>query len=109
MIPHEPVVVDQGRFPQSNLSLGQKTENNSVCQAGRFQGAPEKRGAPSCKVQRRLTKLDEVWRRFLRETEVQRRRGTTSPDPEKNPEPLRGPLGGFLVGIPKEEITPKSL
>ena len=45
----------------------------------------------------------------LRETEVQRRRGTTSPDPEKNPEPLRGPLGGFLVGIPREEKAPKSL
>ena len=46
----------------------------------------------------------------LRETEVQRRRGTTSPDPEKkNPEPLRGPLGGFLVGVPREEeIAPKS-
>ena len=34
----------------------------------------------------------------LREMEVQRRRGTTSPDPEEIPEPLRGPLG-----------TPKSL
>ena len=45
----------------------------------------------------------------LRETEVQRRRGTTSPDPEKIPEPLRGPLGGFPVGIPREEKTPKSL
>ena len=42
----------------------------------------------------------------LRETEVQRRRGTTSPDPEKIPEPLRGPLGGFDVGIPRGEKTP---
>ena len=41
--------------------------------------------------------------------EVQRRRGTTSPDPEKIPEPLRGPLGGFPVGILREEKTPKSL
>ena len=32
---------------------------------------------------------------------MQRRRGTTSPDPEKIPEPLRGPLGGFPVGIPR--------
>ena len=46
----------------------------------------------------------------LRDTEVQRRRGTTSPDPEKSPEPPRGPYGGFLVGIPREEEkTPKSL
>ena len=45
----------------------------------------------------------------LRETEAQRRRGTTSPDPEKIPEPLRGPLGGFPVGIPREEETPKGL
>ena len=37
--------------------------------------------------------------------EVQRRRGTTSPDPEKIPEPLRGPLGGFPVGILGEEKT----
>ena len=42
---------------------------------------------------------------ILRETEVQRRRGTTSPDPEKIPEPLRGPLGGFPVGILREEKT----
>ena len=41
----------------------------------------------------------------LREMEVQRRRGMTSPDPEKNPEPLRGLLGGFRVGIPREEKT----
>ena len=40
---------------------------------------------------------------FPREMEVQRQSGTTSPDPEKIPEPLRGPLGGFLVGIPREE------
>ena len=45
----------------------------------------------------------------LRETEVQRRRGTTSPDPEKNPVPLRGALGGFQVGIPREEKNTKSL
>ena len=43
---------------------------------------------------------------FLREMEVQRRRGTTSPDPEKIPEPLRGPLGGFPVGILREEKNP---
>ena len=42
---------------------------------------------------------------YLRETEVQRRRGTTSPDPEKIPEALRGPLGGFPVGIPRQEKT----
>ena len=35
--------------------------------------------------------------------EVQRRRGTTGPDPERIPERLRGPLGGFPVGIPREE------
>ena len=40
--------------------------------------------------------------RSLKETEVQQRRGTTSPDPEKNPDLLRGPLGGFPVGIPRE-------
>ena len=39
----------------------------------------------------------------LRETVVQRRRGTTSPDPEKIPGPLRGPLGGFAVGLSREE------
>ena len=39
--------------------------------------------------------------------EVQRWRGTTSPDPEKIPEPLRGPLGGFPVGIPREEKAPQ--
>ena len=54
-------------------------------------------------------KLPRFFGLVLRETEVQRRRGTTSPDPERNPEPLRGPLGGFLVGIPREEKTPKSL
>ena len=43
---------------------------------------------------------------FRREMEVQWRRGTTSPDPEKIPEPLRGPLGGFPVGIPREEKNP---
>ena len=37
------------------------------------------------------------------------RRATTSPDPEKIPEPLGGPLGGFPVGIPREEKNPKSL
>ena len=42
-------------------------------------------------------------------SEVQRRSGTTSPDPEKVPEPLGGPLGGFPVGIPREEKNPKSL
>ena len=46
---------------------------------------------------------------LLRETEVQRRSGTTSPDPEKFPEPLRGPLRGFPVGISREERIPKSL
>ena len=45
----------------------------------------------------------------LRETEVQRQRVTTSPDPEKIPEPLRGPLGGFPVEIPREEKSAKSL
>ena len=30
---------------------------------------------------------------------------TTSPDPEKNPEPRRGPLGGFPVGSPTEART----
>ena len=44
-------------------------------------------------------------RKSLRETEV-RRRGTTSPDPEKIPEPPRGPLGGFPVEIPREEKKP---
>ena len=39
---------------------------------------------------------------------MQRRRGTTSPDPEKTPEPLRGPLGGLFVGIPREEKTLKA-
>ena len=45
---------------------------------------------------------------YLRETEVQRRRGMTSPDPEKIPEPLRGPLRGFPVGMPIRRKTPKS-
>ena len=39
---------------------------------------------------------------------MQQRRGTTSPDPEKIPEPLRGLVGGFPVGIPREERTPKA-
>ena len=70
----------------------------------------ESRRVPPCAV--KACALRPVFARVvkeLREMEVQRRRGTASPDPEKIPEPLRGPLGGFAVGILREEKSPKSL